>query len=395
MKLSDIKKHALPALFKAGITPCLVGDRGVGKTESVRQFCQENGYELQEFRLGQAADGGDITGLGDVVKDANGEAVKTVFALPNFLASIHKKPNVVLHFDEFNRAPKDMIQYIFEMIYEKRLTINGFELGENSHVIISQNADVDGMNVTSFVDVAFYDRLCQIKADNDVASWVTYCNTRKDLDQSVVNFFKENPNYIENARIPFTIEVKPTFRSATRLASLKKFVKDKGVFNELAMGMIGEDAAAGYIGWLENNEVVTIQDVLGDYPRVQAKIREYMGEKNNRQDIVGNLMLNLLTEAEVRHNQNQQMTIQENHHLIGFLLDISPDMTNKLLHELLLYPNFIKPDPSLDSKITVGAFNDDYYLTSPLIFDHIRKIRNYYPNEDRNVLLKKLLKHVE
>ena len=384
MNLNQLRTQAIPALLKAGITPCLMGDRGVGKTETVRQFCLENGYHLAEFRAGQASDGGDLTGLGSVEVTESG-ITRTVFALPNFLADIQKKDKVILFLDEFNRANRDIMQYLFELVYEKRIGINGFSLGKDSHVILSGNPNVKGMSVTNFDDFAFADRVCQIKVENSTAEWYNYCKEIKDIDYSVIEFFKDNPELITKSAVNFEIKATPSKRSALRLASLSTTVHDRNVFYTLASGMIGQEAAALYVDWLKNNETVSYKDVLGDFDKVADKLKMYA--KGDRQDIIAKIISDIGVEAEARALAGVRATVLEHHNMAKFIEILSPDTSMAFMLMIFCHLGFLEPeDKTIFSTFT---HNEDNILTSKRVFDKLNK------DGGTNFKISELMKFVE
>lgn len=373
MKLSELKSVALPALFKAGITPCLMGDRGIGKTEALRQYCNENGYCLAEFRAGQASDGGDLTGLGSVQVLENGVS-KTVFALPNFLAQIHKKPKVVLFLDEFNRASRDIMQYLFELVYEKRIGINSFELGPDSHVVLAGNPSVKGMAVNSFDDFAFGDRVCQIKVENTVSEWHAFCAKDKTLDQNVINFFKENSEFITKSQVLFEIKASPSYRSAKRLAHLRTFVKDDSVFFTLAAGMVGSDTALAYKDYEQNNKVISANDVLTKFSSIAPILKKYKDQ--GQLDYIDKIVSNVLIEAEIRHNEDRFMSVEEQRNFAQFMVTLSPDTFIAFTKQLLDYPRFMRPADILAFNNISYVSSDEHWVTNPLVTEYMLKIMN-------------------
>ena len=102
MKISDITR-SVDYLFKANITPLLVGYHGIGKTSVVEQIAKRRNANLVVIRLGQMSDPGDLIGLADFVRNQEGRAVNTVFAAPEFLPTKDTGVETIIFFDEINR----------------------------------------------------------------------------------------------------------------------------------------------------------------------------------------------------------------------------------------------------------------------------------------------------
>lgn len=354
---------ALLALFKADITPCLIGDRGVGKTESVRQFALKHGYHLAEFRAGQASDGGDLTGLGSVQVTEQG-VTKTVFALPNFLASIQKRPKTILFLDEFNRADRSILQYLFELVYEKRIGINDFALGEDSHVILSGNPNVKGMTVTNFEDFAFADRVCQLKVENNPAAWYEYCKAKADLDHSVLDFFRNNSSLIDAKSVSFDIKAYPSYRSAERLAKLRTLAPDGDVFFQLAAGMIGTEATVMYLDWIKTQEVVTFKQVMNDFSKVEDKIKQYAS--GDRLDLINKINGDIIVELENMGHAERILSKEQHRNLVSYMLCLSPDTLEGFFRQVITQWQAVRSHllTEEEEKWDGMSYNEDHMLTS-------------------------------
>ena len=57
-------KESIPFLVKANIATMVVGHHGIGKSQAVKQYCDEQGIGFIDLRLG-TQDVGDLLGLAD------------------------------------------------------------------------------------------------------------------------------------------------------------------------------------------------------------------------------------------------------------------------------------------------------------------------------------------
>jgi MoxR-like ATPase len=117
MNITDLKV-ALPLIASMKRTAMLHGKHGEGKSQVIRQIFENMGKKVVDVRLGQMADAGDLIGLPQFMKDNSGQDyLKYVF--PDFFP---RQEDVVIFFDELNRAPKDILQGVFEMVFTQRCT---------------------------------------------------------------------------------------------------------------------------------------------------------------------------------------------------------------------------------------------------------------------------------
>jgi MoxR-like ATPase len=167
MKVTELKA-ALTAVFSIGRTPNIIGLHGTGKSSVVYQWAAENGYKVSERRLGQMADAGDLIGLQEFIRDTKtGNATHTKHVLPDWFP---REENTIVFLDEVNRAHKDLLQAVFELVYDKSLA--GVKLPKNCHVVAASNPATDDYAVLDFSDSAFQDRFVHIQFTPTKEEWL-------------------------------------------------------------------------------------------------------------------------------------------------------------------------------------------------------------------------------
>lgn len=115
---------------KIKCVPCLVGQTGVGKTESVQQFTASIGAELVVLYMSQL-EPVDFLGM---KKEING---KTVDCRPDWLPDEDDEREFVLFLDEANRAQEDMRQAMIQLLTQHR--IHNFVLPKKTMIIMAIN----------------------------------------------------------------------------------------------------------------------------------------------------------------------------------------------------------------------------------------------------------------
>ena len=87
---------------KHGRVPFIWGPKGIGKTETVREWCRERGYEWREVPLAQFEEMGDINGFPIVVEEDGRKITRT--APPDWVPAQPAEKGGILFFDDANRA---------------------------------------------------------------------------------------------------------------------------------------------------------------------------------------------------------------------------------------------------------------------------------------------------
>ena len=347
---------AIDVLLKTGITPLLIGHAGIGKTESVRQYAEKNNFNLVELRLGQLADAGDIIGLAEISENKRKERF-TQFIMPKIFSQVldDERP-FILFLDEFNRAPKDIIQSIFELVYDGTISSNGFSLKGRGHVITAQNPDIDGYDVLSFKDNAFASRFCQIKVEANTQDWLTYAKKAK-INSDVIRYIEADPSSLNQSKDEFAIHTNYNSRSWTRVGMLQEICKDQDLLSELVEGIIGAEKTAAYFSFLEKNKVITSDDVLKNFPKFEKELREMavVNEKDSQLDTLVNINSGLFATLKTINdehdakgdNENSPLTETERDNLCAYLSILPGDMLFMVYEHLLAYRHIMSPPNSL------------------------------------------------
>jgi hypothetical protein len=282
MNISELKQ-SITAVVNTGRTPHIIGKHGIGKTEAVRQWATENNYKVIEKRLGQMADPGDLIGLQEFIRDAKTDkAISTRHVLPEWFP---REPRTIIFLDEINRSAKDILQAVFELVYDKSL--GGVKIPEDCHVIAASNPPTDNYDVLDFSDSAFQDRFVHIQLEPSVQEWLTYGRS-KSFANSVLDFIGEFPTHLEDKALQsFDLSfVKPSRRSWEAISRLEAQNLPDTLKMELTVGIIGLTAAADYHKFLKTYvKNIKPEEILADYKKVRPTLLQYV--EKNRDDMIG------------------------------------------------------------------------------------------------------------
>lgn len=172
----------LDVCLKAGVAPLLIGETGVGKSAGVESWVKKVNAERAEkdrfvFRplaLGQMSPG-DVQGVGFLEKSTLMKDQEfTRFAPCKAFES--DKP-ICLFLDEVNRAHPSVIQAIFELVLNHKITSSEYTLPEGSFIILAGNPTSSrdsNYYLSSVLDDAFLGRVAVVPVESDFGAFKKY-----------------------------------------------------------------------------------------------------------------------------------------------------------------------------------------------------------------------------
>lgn len=329
MNISTLKE-ALPYLFKANIATMVVGHHGVGKSQAVAQYATENDMEFIDLRLG-TQDVGDLLGLADFERDAKGNLVATKFMRPDWFPTDPNSKGIIF-LDEVNRARRDVLQAVFQLVLDKRL--HRYVLPKGWQVIAAMNPNTGDYIVTDIGDKAFMDRFCHIKLAPSRQEFFKFAKERK-FDDRLVQFLQEQPEMLQSELEAFDLsEIKPSRRSWEAVNRLIAISTPTNVLSELITGLVGTVAASACIKALNSEDKpITAAEVMENYSKVQKRVKSYSTAKNAKIDM---LKFTCDSIQEWVSSDKKALTKEQAQNLSDFLWDIPRDLSYGMARELIL-----------------------------------------------------------
>lgn len=332
MKISDIK-FFLDVCIKAGITPHLVGHRGIGKTDSVHQYAQLKSQELGEeykvieFRLGDLNDAGDIIGLPDfsVDKETN-EKIATKFLAPEKLP---REGKGIIFLDEINRANKEILQVIFGLLYGGK--VGDWIKPEGYSVVVASNPNTPEYIVLDFQDSAYVNRMCHVKVEHNVKDWLVWANNN-NIHPALTSFIKEDENRLMPKLTDFELDdIEPSGRAYEFINNVINVFENnddipENIIKEVFKGLIGK--GLGIQLWKHykdgNFNSVNIDKILDSFEEVAGYLK-VLKEKND----IGTL--NIYNEQLVDYLKNKDLTKNKSISLIKYLAFLPEELRTSFL----------------------------------------------------------------
>lgn len=328
MNIREFKVVA-PVLLKHNITVFLHGSQGVGKTQTVKQICKENGLDIRVLHCA-TQEVGDLIGL--LVKSEDGQSVH--HARPSWFPT---EGQGVVFLDELNRAPMDVIQSMFSFILDG--TLHTHKLPPGWRVMAAGNYDSDRFTTTSVGDAAWLSRFCHIDFTPTAEEFITHIEDNGMV--SVADFIREQPSMLElDAKTAGRLDTKfivPDRRSWKEMVG--KLENDTTMPDtlryEVYSGIVGPVAAAAFITYKSKQEkAFNLKDILANYKKVQPQVVKMMknSEKEARFDLLNTPIEELITRIENTPNYLEGKGYLDN--LKQYLVDIPKELAMKTFSRL-------------------------------------------------------------
>lgn len=267
-------KNFVEKIFKnTDIVPALVGVKGIGKTEAVKQISKKMGIGYQAI-YPSSLQGEDFMGL--LIKDL--ESRTTQYLAPDFFPTqnaIDKglfPEKGILVLEELNRSDTQTISALFPLLQERR--INNHHLAEGWHLIVCMNPETLEYT-TNTIDNAGMDRILPINVEPDLDEYANFMIKTEQLNDSILNFLYINRDMFNIDKITDDGSKTPSPRGWTKTSNILNScdLTDEEL-NATLVGLVGPEAAASYIGFLKDKDLhyPDADEILNNYGDKQITI---------------------------------------------------------------------------------------------------------------------------
>ena len=223
--VARVKKHDVT------VVPYIWGSHGIGKTSIVRQIAETLGYNCEVLNLANQTPE-DLLGYPDG---------KGGFIMPKWLSRNEGKPTIYF-LDEINRAPKYVLQSMFNFINEGR--IHTHFIGKDDIVIAAGNPPDQRYDTVEFDDVAFLSRFAHFYLEPTIPEYLNFLE-KDGVHKALLTAIKTNPDSFSNTTKPeFMVQVTPDRRSAHRCGIILNHMEPseiEEVASYLFTAMVGPD----------------------------------------------------------------------------------------------------------------------------------------------------------
>ncbi len=314
MNIESMKNYVEKLITNTEVVPALVGIKGIGKTEAIKQLAERMGIGYQAI-YPSSLQGEDFMGL--LIKDL--ESRTTQYLAPDFFPTqnaIDKglfPERGILVLEEFNRSDTQTISALFPLLQERR--INNHRLADGWHLMVSMNPETLEYT-TNTIDTAGMDRILPINIEPDIDEYASYMIKSGQGNDSVLNFLYLNREMLSMDKITDDGSKTPSPRGWTKASIVINTcdLNDEEMSTTL-LGLVGPEAAASYIGFLRDKDIhyPDAQEILNNYSDRQIVIvRDIMAKY--RYDILTLTLRRLAIEVEPdneEHMKNLSMFVKD------------------------------------------------------------------------------------
>lgn len=275
MNIENTKNLIKKIIGSTDTVPALVGVKGIGKTESIKQVANELGIGYQAI-YPSSLQGEDFMGL--LIKDL--ETKTTQYLAPDFFPTqnaIDKgmfQQKGILVLEELNRADTQTISALFPLLLEKK--INGHELADGWHIVVSMNPD-SFEYTTNSIDNAGMDRILPINVEADLEEYSSYMITNKKAHRDVMYYLAYNTDML--CKDEDSDDKTPSPRGWTKACEImNKCDLNNEELLVVLEGLVGYAAASSFVGFLKDKDI--------QYPNAKKILHNFNEEE---QKVVKNI----------------------------------------------------------------------------------------------------------
>ncbi len=261
-----VRFHPLP---DGRIIPVLIwGMRGMGKTETIKAYCDDNDLEMVVVHPTQLAETAGVVGLPLI--DSEG---KTTSALPSWLPGPDSPPGI-LFLDEINRAPREVLNGLMQLIGEGRITQANYKLPDGWMIAAAANpsemrSEGDEAYTVTILDEALVDRFLHYNPGYSAAGWAAWAK-HQPINRKLIDFVLRNNELIEADELgglPQEIEtiLGTSLRSATYCGYCLPEGEDipERLVRVISYGLLGREGSQRLLEiWDEDEYAITFEDVI-------------------------------------------------------------------------------------------------------------------------------------
>lgn len=311
---------------------CIWGRHGIGKTELIENFAQENGHKFCYLAPAQFEEMGDLVGMPKIF-DLDPDRIDddiTKLVPPDWVPT-SDGPGIML-IDDVNRADDRILRGIMQLLQNYELI--SWKLPPDWHIVLTANPDGGDYSVTP-MDNAMITRMMHVTMKFDVDAWAKWAEGR-GIDPRGINFVLTYPEVITGERT--------TPRSLVHffeaISTIDNLSQEIDMVKMLGDSCLDDETVITFISFVRQSlsQLISPQEILDASnfeQQVTNRIKSIVEQEVKRLDMLSVIctrLLNYVTVNEV------QLKPKQSENLIAFLqmevlpndlrLTIAQDMVN-------------------------------------------------------------------
>jgi len=355
---------------RANEMPVLLGDSGIGKTESIYQLAdalsKKHGVTFTAKVLDLAnMEPQDFLGIYYFaeVNEGNKKYKVSRLATPDFLPKPNE--NVILVFDELNRASKDLANGIMRFCKDKR--IGEYVLPDSCMLIGAANIG-EQYNVIAMTDPAWISRLAFMQVKTDVPLFLKYFKTCPNFNELVYSYLSAKPGEFYNHENKKQGMLFATPRAWEQIAAyLNRRIKageplDNPEVYKRISSKISASSASVFCDFLAKNiDMVNLDTVLYDYDSIRERVRNL--RKSSSISVLSDLTKAVAVAMVERGAEDDELKRMSKH--VGKFLTDLPD--EKLMSFLQEFHGKSKENQKFQLKVMRTLAENQPELTAKMV----------------------------
>jgi hypothetical protein len=288
---------------------CIWGKAGIGKTQLVKNYAQDRGYDFAYCAPAQFEEMGDFHGI-PVVNNG-----KTLYNPPEWVPVASEKPGILL-IDDFNRADDRILRGLMQLFQNNGMM--SWQLPKNWRIICTANPEGEEYSITT-LDDAMLTRMMHVSFKFDPKEWARWAVKNK-IDERGIDFVLTYPEII-NGTLTNPRTISTFFYHLRTFNDLKKSLD---VIYPLSTSLLDKETASAFIAYINEglDKIITPEEIINskDFKSTAVKIKNTCIIENSiRIDILTTITTRILIYLQGNINNIENLDNLANILLLDFL----------------------------------------------------------------------------
>lgn len=362
------------------IPPYIHGKPGIGKSAITRQIAEKRNIGFIDLRLSQL-ESSDLRGI-PTPDHKNGSSrwlPPETIPFENFadfyIPGTERKfsEGGILLLDEINRARFDVLQAVFELVWDRRVGLH--KLLNNWFIVCAGNlGEDDHTEITEFEDAALNNRFMHFYIEDQglFDCWIEWAEGPGSVHSDIINYIKQKPSvlYTDVKENEVVFCTPRTWDNFSKILQQNPEMNPTKITNMIGKSYLGP-TAVGFLSYLRQKSKITPEDVIHRYATFKKKISN-------------------LSRDEKYSLSNEVVAYLKDHKKVddGILQSLNAFITSNLEkdHMIAIYKvlvNLIVSYKNSHGKVRETEFMDPYLDNYPELNEKIAKILRESKNVDK------------
>lgn len=263
------------------VTPYIHGKSGIGKSSICAQIAERMDIGFIDLRLSQL-ESSDLRGIPtpDYENGSSRWLPPETIPFENFaefyIPGTTRKfsDGGILLLDEINRARFDVLQAVFELVWDRRVGLH--KLLDNWFLVCAGNlGEDDHTEVTEFDDAALNNRFIHYYVEDQglFDCWMEWAEGPGNVHSDVIGFIKGKPSvlYTDMKENEVVFCTPRTWDNFSKILKQNSEMDPSAITSMIGKAYLGH-VAVGFLAYLRQKSKITPSDVVNKYPDFKKKI---------------------------------------------------------------------------------------------------------------------------